>query len=163
MAFAPSIFRAQDSQTGRMRRRDYIVYAIGSLFGVFCGLLLFVVGSYLWPPRKPLKQKMRVEGWIPVAHAREVPPESSRQFVYGNIPGVIMNDRGELRAYSLICSHLGCVINWLPDMKVFSCPCHGGEFNSSGAAIGRPPEDPLNQFSVRIREKKIYVRPAWDI
>jgi len=141
-------------------RRDWITYVLASLIGVFCGLALFLIGSYLWPPRRPLEEPMRVEGWIPVAYTREVPPDSAREFAYGNIPGVVINDRGEMRAFSLLCSHFGCVVNWLPGRKVFSCPCHGGEFNSNGKAIGGPPEDPLNQFAIDVREDSIYVKPA---
>jgi len=144
-----------------MSRRDCIIYLLGSLIGMFCGLVLFLIGSYLWPPRRPLEEPMRVEGWIPVAYTREVPPYSSKEFAYGNIPGILINDRGEMRALSLLCSHFGCVLNWLPDMKVLSCPCHGGEFNPNGTAVGGPPEDPLNQFAIQVREDRIYVKPAW--
>jgi len=144
-----------------VRRRDWIIYILASLVGAFWGLVLFIIGSYLWPPRKPLEVPTRVEGWIPVAYTRDVPPDSSKGFAYGKIPGVIIHNRGEMRAFSLLCSHFGCAVNWLPDRKVFSCPCHGGEFTPNGTAIGGPPEDPLNQFAIQVREDRIYVKPTW--
>ncbi|MBW1765419.1 MAG: ubiquinol-cytochrome c reductase iron-sulfur subunit [Deltaproteobacteria bacterium] len=144
-----------------MRRRDCIIYVLASLIGAFCGLALFLIRRYFLPPKKPFDEPMRVEGWVPVAYIREVTPGSSKEFVYGNIPGVIINDAGEMSAFSLICSHFGCVVNWLPDRDIFSCPCHGGEFNSDGTAISGPPKDSLNQFDIQVKADRIYVKPAW--
>lgn len=144
-----------------MHRRDYIIYVLGSLMGAICGFGLLLIGRYLRPPSKPLEKPIRVEGWIPIAYTGEVPTYGSKEFAYGNIPGVLINKSGEMRVFSLLCSHFGCVINWLPDRKVFACPCHGGEFNSKGTAICGPPEDPLNQFAIQVREDRIYVKPAW--
>jgi cytochrome b6-f complex iron-sulfur subunit len=124
-------------------------------------LVLFLIGGYFRPPRKPLEEPVRVEGWLAVADMREIPVGRSKKFAYGNIPGIIVNNEGEMRAFSLHCSHFGCVINWLPHRKVFSCPCHGGEFSSTGRAIGGPPEDPLNQFAIQVRDNRIYVKPTW--
>ncbi len=144
-----------------MRRRDWIIYLLATAIGAFCGLILFLIGSYFRPPRRPPEEPARVEGWVAVADTREVPAGSSKGFAYGKTPGVIVNDGGEMRAFSLHCSHFGCVVNWLPDRKVFSCPCHGGEFNANGRAVGGPPEDPLNQFAIQVRKNRIYVKPAW--
>lgn len=29
-------------------------------------------------------------------------------------------------AFSVHCTHLGCPVRWMPDAKLFLCPCHGG-------------------------------------
>jgi Rieske Fe-S protein len=144
-------------------RRGYIIQVLSALLGALCGLVLFLAGRYLWPPRRPLYEEMKVEGWLPVASADEVAQDRSKHFAYGKIPGVIINDMGEMKAFSLQCSHLGCVLNWFPKRKVFSCPCHGGEFNSNGRATVKPPRESLKKFAVQVREDKIYVKPSWLI
>jgi cytochrome b6-f complex iron-sulfur subunit len=115
----------------------------------------------LWTRRRPPYEEIKVEGWLQVASADEVTQNRIKQFAYGKIPGVIINDMGEMRAFSLLCSHLGCVLNWSYHRKVFICPCHGGEFDSNGRAIVKPPEEPLKKFAVQVRESKIYVKPSW--
>jgi Rieske Fe-S protein len=141
-------------------RRDYIILVLSALLGAFCGLVSILVGRYLWPRKRPPYEEIKVEGWLQVASA-EVTQNYLKQFAYGKIPGVIINDMGEMKAFSLLCSHLGCVLNWSRDRKVFICPCHGGEFNSNGRAIVKPPEESLKKFAVQVREDKIYVKPSW--
>jgi len=38
---------------------------------------------------------------------------------------------GRLFALSNICTHLGCIPNWLPAEKKFKCPCHGSGYYQS--------------------------------
>jgi nitrite reductase/ring-hydroxylating ferredoxin subunit len=142
-------------------RRGYIGQILSASLGAFCGLMLVLGKRYLWPQRRPLYKEIRVEGWLQAASAGEVTQNRLKQFAYGKIPGVIIGDRGEMQAFSLLCSHLGCVLNWSPDRRAFICPCHGGEFNSRGQAIVKPPEEPLKKFAVQVREDRIYVKPSW--
>ena len=154
-------FKYRASKRKSVRRRDYIIFTMALLVGSLFGLVSFLVGSYFWPPRKTLKGQVRVEGWLPIADPHRMPSGSSKTFSYGSIPGVLIRDRGEMRAFSRLCSHLGCALIWHPDRKIFSCPCHGGEFDSGGKAIAGPPGEPLNQFAIQIRDDRIYVKPAW--
>lgn len=151
-----------DLKRESLKRRDYILYLLASLIGIFSGMFLYLVGSYLWPPRKPFGETVRVVGWIPIAYTHELlPPPSSMKFTYGNIPAILINDGGPLKAFSFVCTHLGCVVEWLPDKRVFSCSCHGGEFDEGGNVTGGPPTEPLNRFDIQIRNGRIYVKPAW--
>ena len=144
-----------------MRKRDFVITVLASLMGALCGLLMFLVGSYFRLSKYPVRSTWQVEGWIPVASARDFPPKSSKTFSYGDIPGVILNHQGDLKAFSLKCSHFGCILKWVPARNLFVCPCHGGEFSFDGRAVGGPPEVPLNPFAVQIRKHKIFVKPNW--
>ncbi len=37
-----------------------------------------------------------------------------------------------VRAYSVVCPHLGCSINVASDHKGFECPCHDSSFDAAG-------------------------------
>lgn len=52
-------------------------------------------------------------------------------------------------AYTLYCTHLGCPIHWLPQPKIFLCPCHGSVFNANGIVLGGPAPRPLFTYDVR--------------
>jgi len=48
------------------------------------------------------------------------------------------------------CAHLGCPVAYSPGGDVYSCPCHGGAYNSIGLVTAGPPPRPLDRFDVKI-------------
>lgn len=58
---------------------------------------------------------------------------------------------GSLHAYSAICPHLGCVLQWNGEEKSFDCPCHGSRFTCEGKVINGPAATDLKR--VEITEK----------
>ncbi len=66
--------------------------------------------------------------------------------------------RGEnVRAFSTVCTHLGCQVHWKPDVKTFFCPCHDGVFDADGKPVSGPPPSPLAQNPVKVRGSSIFV------
>lgn len=64
----------------------------------------------------------------------------------------------QFTAFAINCTHLGCPVRWLPDAKLFLCPCHGGVFYQDGNVAAGPPPAPLFQYAVRVRNGKVEVR-----
>jgi menaquinol-cytochrome c reductase iron-sulfur subunit len=60
-------------------------------------------------------------------------------------------------AFAVNCTHLGCPVNWLPDAKLFLCPCHGGVFNADGQTAGGPPQRPLWTQETRVRNGRVEI------
>ncbi|MGB8491398.1 MAG: ubiquinol-cytochrome c reductase iron-sulfur subunit [Bacteroidales bacterium] len=56
----------------------------------------------------------------------------------------------EFLALSVNCTHLGCPVHWLPDAKIFLCPCHGGVYYADGTYAAGPPPKNLPDYPVRI-------------
>ena len=46
-------------------------------------------------------------------------------------------------ALSAICTHLGCMTAWKPELGIIACPCHGSKFNREGEKIAGPAPKPL--------------------
>ena len=47
-------------------------------------------------------------------------------------------------ALSAVCTHLGCLTAWKPDLGIIACPCHGSKFNDgTGEKIEGPAPKPL--------------------
>ncbi len=61
----------------------------------------------------------------------------------------------EFEAFSVDCTHLGCPVRWMPNAKLFLCPCHGGVFYASGAVAAGPPPKPLHKYKVRVRKGQV--------
>ncbi len=55
---------------------------------------------------------------------------------------------GKLIALSTICTHLGCIPNWLPNDAKFKCPCHGSGFYMNGVNFEGPAPRPLERLRV---------------
>jgi len=64
---------------------------------------------------------------------------------------------GRLTAFSSVCTHLGCLVNWDNNKKEFLCPCHGGRFDINGGVIKGPPQKPLAKLPLEIKEGKVYI------
>ncbi len=46
-------------------------------------------------------------------------------------------------ALSEVCTHLGCLTAWNPDLGIIVCPCHGSKFTRTGEKIEGPAPKPL--------------------
>ena len=46
-------------------------------------------------------------------------------------------------ALSAVCTHLGCLTAWKPELGIIACPCHGSKFNRDGQKIEGPAPKPL--------------------
>ena len=60
-------------------------------------------------------------------------------------------------AFSAVCSHLGCIVDWDSKTEQFLCPCHGSKYDVNGNVIGGPAPAPLERLITEIKEEKIFV------
>lgn len=69
----------------------------------------------------------------------------------------IVRQRGQLFALSTICTHLGCIPNWLAADQKFKCPCHGSGFYMNGVNFEGPAPRPLERFKVALEGEVVVV------
>ncbi len=70
--------------------------------------------------------------------------------MFGGMPAVVIRVRGKLRAYSRMCTHRACSVNWESDRGHFKCPCHGAIFDDNGAVVNGPTKLPLESLRCRV-------------
>jgi len=46
-------------------------------------------------------------------------------------------------ALGAVCTHLGCLTAWKPELGIIACPCHGSKFKRDGEKIEGPAPKPL--------------------
>ena len=46
-------------------------------------------------------------------------------------------------ALGAVCTHLGCLTAWKPELGIIACPCHGSKFKREGEKIEGPAPKPL--------------------
>ncbi|MCD0467288.1 FAD-dependent oxidoreductase [Flavobacterium sp. ENC] len=54
-----------------------------------------------------------------------------------------------LRAFSAVCPHLGCIVQWNNDEKSFDCPCHGSRFSCDGTLTNGPAKTDLSKIHIK--------------
>jgi len=54
-----------------------------------------------------------------------------------------------LKAFSAVCPHLGCIVQWNGDEKSFDCPCHGSRFDTEGTVINGPSQTDLPKIHIK--------------
>lgn len=54
-----------------------------------------------------------------------------------------------LKAFSAVCPHLGCIVQWNADEKSFDCPCHGSRFDTEGIVINGPSPTDLPKIHIK--------------
>lgn len=55
--------------------------------------------------------------------------------------------RGVAAIYK-VCTHLGCIYQWIPANNRFECPCHGSKYRLDGRRIESPAPRTLDRFRV---------------
>lgn len=55
----------------------------------------------------------------------------------------LIHDQEGFYALSAVCTHLGCLTAWKPELDIIACPCHGSKFNRDGVKIAGPAPRPL--------------------
>ncbi|MDX1682397.1 MAG: Rieske 2Fe-2S domain-containing protein [Phycisphaeraceae bacterium] len=64
---------------------------------------------------------------------------------------------GKIFALSTICTHLGCIPNWLAADEKFKCPCHGSGFYMNGVNFEGPAPRPLERYRISLEGTTVFV------
>ena len=136
-------------------RRGFINWFLGTSAGAFLLAVLYPVGRYLIPPS--VGESMAGTVTLPIKPA-DVKANTGQIFKFGNRPAILVRTpAGELRAFSAVCTHLNCTVQYRPDLSHIWCACHNGHFDLNGQNIAGPPPRPLDAFAVNVRGTQIVV------
>lgn len=61
---------------------------------------------------------------------------------------LVIEKDGTLANYGInaVCTHMGCIVPWVPEENKFMCPCHGSQYDNRGQVVQGPA--PLVSFQV---------------
>ena len=136
-------------------RRSFVNWLLGTSAGAFLVSVFYPVGRYLIPPKDGESATASVT--LPIKPA-DVKPNTGQIFKFGNRPGILVRTpAGELRAFSAVCTHLNCTVQYRADIGHIWCARHNGHFDLSGQNIAGPPPRPLDAFVVNVRGTQIVV------
>jgi len=122
-------------------RRHFIQTGAALLGAAWLGTL---VQSKLFPQASTAEAKP-----ITLALA-DLPVGSAREITYAGAPAIVLRTAESIKAFSLVCTHLGCTVQWQANKKEFYCPCHDGRFDQFGEVLAGPPPLPLEEYPVTV-------------
>ena len=135
-------------------RRSFLDFLLGTSALATLGAIVYPILRFMAPPQIVES----AENSVVAAKITEIPPNSGKIFKFGNKPGILVRTAaGELKAFSAVCTHLDCIVQYRDDTKQIWCACHNGQYNLSGNNIGGPPPRPLEEFQVNTRGDDVVV------
>lgn len=148
-------------------RRSFLVAAIFGLGGLLSAILGIPALLYLIDARN----RAAAQGEFRIAaRLDELPLNTPHQVVLRDVrrdawtlhPSdvigrvwLIRRDSNKVEAFTTICPHLGCSINFAEKSELFVCPCHGGTFDVDGhrkeiAGQANPAPRGMDQLECRL-------------
>jgi cytochrome b6-f complex iron-sulfur subunit len=140
-------------------RRQLIRYFLGfSVIATLVGVLTPILG-YIWPPRAGAQGS---GGRVLIGSLIDIPAGSAKIFPLGTKPIIITHTKDDkVHAFSAVCTHLGCIVEWDESRQFILCPCHDARFNpTTGAVISGPAPSPLPTVEIVLDSQDIYTGGA---
>ena len=140
-------------------RRRFVRVLLGFSAVSTLSMVVAPVIGFLIPSRK---RAAGAAGRLLVGTVDDFGPGRSKVVALGSKPVIVLNSPKGMRAFSAICTHLGCIVGYdvsqSPDIV---SPCHDGHFSAiSGTVISGPPPAPLKEYLVAVQANDIYVQEA---
>ncbi len=135
---------------GITSRRQFIQLGLGVLG-------LSVAGEAVWILLKGLEPGAKAAPTPVEVQVGDIPAGGTKDFLYGGDPAIVLREDDSLIVLSLVCTHLGCIVKWIPEKQAFHCPCHAGTFDKTGRVTGGPPPAPLEKLAFKQTGDKIIV------
>ena len=84
--------------------------------------------------------------------ASALKPNSAHIFKFGSRPGIVVRTTdGDIRAFSAVCTHLDCTVQYKTETAQLWCACHNGTYDLGGNVVSGPPPRALEKFVVNLR------------
>jgi cytochrome b6-f complex iron-sulfur subunit len=135
-------------------RRRLADYLLGAGLTGLAGAALYPLARYLVPPKVPEV----AAGSVVVAQVGDLQPNTAKVFLFGGKPAILIHTpQGTYKAFTAVCTHLSCTVQFRQDLGHIWCACHDGHFDLNGQVIGGPPPRPLAEFAVAVRGTDVVV------
>jgi cytochrome b6-f complex iron-sulfur subunit len=131
-----------------IRRRTFLDTLLGMGFVSTAIAILYPVWRYVIPPAaaEPATDS------VVAGKAAEFRNNSGAVLKFGTKPAILIRtSEGEFRAFTAVCTHLDCTVQYKPETSQIWCACHNGLYDLSGNVVSGPPPRPLEAFTVNLR------------
>jgi Rieske Fe-S protein len=134
--------------TAEFDRRTFLDTVLAVGFVSTAAAIAYPISRYLIPPAGGEPATTAVVATTAAA----LKPRSGIIFRFGSKPGIVVRTAdGEVRAFSAVCTHLDCTVQFKVDTSQLWCACHNGLYDLDGNVVSGPPPRGLERFVVNVR------------
>ena len=95
---------------------------------------------------------------VVAGRAAELKNNSGKIFKFGSKPALLVRmPDGTFRAFTAVCTHLNCTVQYRDDLHQIWCACHNGLYDLEGRNVSGPPPRPLEVFDVHVQGEDVVV------
>lgn len=141
-------------------RRAFLKVGVGVLGAGLAGVVVApAVGALLWPLAKDVKIISGGEDFVIVGKADQFGATPVKVDIYADQVDAwnrtknvkigsawVVAIEGQLHAFSTVCPHLGCAVDYDGEANKFKCPCHDSAFGLDGSHEAGPSPRALDQL-----------------
>ena len=131
-----------------MKRRSFLDGLLGIGFVSTAVSVLYPVWRFVIPPAnaEPATDS------IIAGKVTEFKPNTGAVLKFGTRPAILIRTTdGGFRAFTAVCTHLECTVQYKPETSQIWCACHNGLYDLAGNVVSGPPPRPLESFAVNLR------------
>lgn len=135
-------------------RRRLVNLLLGSGVAASIASFIYPAFRYMLPPpvAEPISRS------VVAAKVNELKNNSGKVFKFGSEPAILIRlPDGDYRAFSAVCTHLNCTVQYRPDLHEIWCACHNGLYDLSGRPVSGPPPRPLEAYKVHVQGEDVAV------
>jgi cytochrome b6-f complex iron-sulfur subunit len=122
------------------RRQFFVKLGVGSLSIVAAGTAVFAY-EFL-SPNVLYEPSPIINAGKPESYPLDSVTEDVNSGIY------IIDSKEGFFSLSAVCTHLGCLTVWKPELGIIACPCHGSKFQRDGEKIEGPAPRPLPWYRI---------------
>ena len=139
-------------------RRGFLRSGVGIAGLVYIGAAAYPVYRYLVDPAEKAAAEAAVKE-LDLQGMNTLPKGASSMFRFAGKPGLLIHhEDGEWSAFSAVCTHLACTVEFQAKEKRIHCACHGGTYDmKTGKNIAGPPPKPLTKYKVEVLDGKVKI------
>lgn len=134
-------------------RRSFLNNLLAAWAGLVSVPFFYVISRFIYPP---IRKEKIVES-MDIGRSDEIIINSAKIFKFNKKPIIVVHtSQDQFKAFSAICTHLGCVVEFKPEGGgYFYCNCHGSVFDLTGKNIKGPAPTPLEPIKVSLKDSGI--------
>jgi len=138
-----------------MGRRRFLRYVLSFSVLSTIAMVLTPVLGFLVPSKTTTSG---VGGKVLAGSLADIAVGKGKVVPFGGKPAIVLNTDQGIRAYSAICTHLGCIVAWDETARLIVCPCHDGRFTpTTGSVVSGPPPAPLPPITAQVEGDQIFL------
>jgi len=135
-------------------RRTLLSWLLGGGVVASFGSFLYPVIRFINPPQV----SEAAVNEVVAGKVQDLKPNSGKIIKFGNKPALLVRvSETEWKAFSAVCTHLNCTVQYQESSRQIWCACHNGTYDMSGRVVSGPPPKPLEEFSVLVRGEEVVI------